>query len=61
MPRPDPLDPVLDTVVDLTGCPRNRDLVAFGISHPCTGFDKWRLLPVVDENYAVIDAVRTYF
>lgn len=37
------------------------DLVGFGVSHPCTGFDKWRLLPVVDEDYAVIDAVRTYF
>jgi D-serine dehydratase len=37
------------------------DLVGFGISHPCTGFDKWRLLPVVDADYAVVDAVRTYF
>lgn len=37
------------------------DLAGFGVSHPCTGFDKWRLLPVVDGDYAVISAVRTYF
>lgn len=37
------------------------DLVGFGISHPCTSFDKWRLIPVVDDDYAVVDAVRTFF
>jgi D-serine dehydratase len=37
------------------------DLVGCGISHPCTAFDKWRLIPVVDDGYAVIDAVLTYF
>ena len=37
------------------------DLAGFGVSHPCTAFDKWRLLPVVDGNYAVTGAVRTYF
>lgn len=37
------------------------DLIAFGIGHPCTTFDKWRVIPVVDEAYNVIDAVRTYF
>jgi D-serine dehydratase len=37
------------------------DLVGCGISHPCTAFDKWRLVPVVDDGYAVIDAVLTYF
>ncbi len=37
------------------------DLVGCGISHPCTAFDKWRLLPVVDDGYGVIDAVLTYF
>jgi D-serine dehydratase len=37
------------------------DLAGFGISHPCTAFDKWRLLPVVDGGYAVTGAVRTYF
>ncbi len=37
------------------------DLVGCGISHPCTAFDKWRLIPVVDEEYGVLDAVLTYF
>jgi D-serine dehydratase len=37
------------------------DMVAVGISHPCTTFDKWQLLPVVDEDYNVIEAVRTFF
>jgi D-serine dehydratase len=37
------------------------DLVAFGVSHPCTTFDKWRVLYLVDDAYNVIDAVETYF
>lgn len=37
------------------------DLVALGISHPCTTFDKWRWMPVVDENYMVCDALVTCF
>ncbi|WP_163512525.1 amino acid deaminase [Fodinicola acaciae] len=37
------------------------DLLSFGISHPCTAFDKWRLIPVVDAGYRVVDAVRTFF
>jgi D-serine dehydratase len=37
------------------------DLVGCGVSHPCTAFDKWRLLPVVDDDYRVVDAVLTYF
>lgn len=37
------------------------DLIGCGISHPCTAFDKWRLIPVVDDDYLVIDAVRTFF
>jgi D-serine dehydratase len=37
------------------------DLVAFGISHPCTTFDKWQLLYVADERYDIVDAVRTFF
>jgi D-serine deaminase-like pyridoxal phosphate-dependent protein len=30
------------------------DTVGFGISHPCTAFDKWRRLPLIDDDYAVI-------
>lgn len=37
------------------------DLVAFGISHPCTTFDKWRVIPVVNADYDVVDAFRTFF
>lgn len=36
------------------------DWIGFGLSHPCTVFDKWTLIPVVDgEN--VIDLIRTFF
>jgi D-serine dehydratase len=37
------------------------DLICFGVSHPCTTLDKWRVIPVVDDDYQVIDAVRTFF
>jgi hypothetical protein len=28
---------------------------------PCTTFDKWRLLYVVDDDYTVTEAIRTFF
>lgn len=37
------------------------DYVALGISHPCTTFDKWRVMLVVDDDYCVIDVVTTRF
>ncbi len=37
------------------------DHVVCGISHPCTAFDKWSLLPVVTADGDVVDAVRTLF
>jgi D-serine deaminase-like pyridoxal phosphate-dependent protein len=37
------------------------DLLCLGISHPCTTFDKWRVIPVIDEDYRVIDAIHTFF
>jgi D-serine dehydratase len=37
------------------------DMVGFGIGHPCTTFDKWQLVWIVDEDYTVLDAVRTFF
>lgn len=37
------------------------DRVVFGVSHPCLAFDKWRLIPVVDARYNVVDALVTYF
>jgi D-serine deaminase-like pyridoxal phosphate-dependent protein len=40
---------------------RVGDLVVCGISHPCTAFDKWPLVPLVDDDNRVIGAVRTLF
>lgn len=40
---------------------RVGDFVCFGIAHPCTTFDKWKLIYVVDDDYNVIDGIRTYF
>lgn len=37
------------------------DWVGCGISHPCTAFDKWRYLPLVDDQYRVTDALETAF
>jgi len=37
------------------------DLVGLGISHPCTTLDKWRVIPVLDEQDRVIDVVHTFF
>ncbi|HEV7961773.1 MAG TPA: alanine racemase [Actinoplanes sp.] len=37
------------------------DLIRFGISHPCTAFDKWRFIPVVDDAGVVVDVLHTYF
>ncbi|MET9215868.1 MULTISPECIES: type III PLP-dependent enzyme domain-containing protein [unclassified Nocardia] len=40
-------------------------IVRLGLSHPCTAFDKWRLIPVIDDAAArsprVVDLIRTYF
>jgi D-serine dehydratase len=40
---------------------RVGDQVCCGISHPCTAFDKWRAIPVVDDSYNLLDIYRTYF
>jgi D-serine dehydratase len=37
------------------------DMIGFDISHPCLTFDKWRVLPVLDSEYRVVDIVQTYF
>ena len=37
------------------------DLVCCGISHPCTAFDKWRVIPVVDDDYNILDLYETFF
>jgi D-serine dehydratase len=37
------------------------DFISVGISHPCTTFDRWRALYVVDSNLNVTGLVRTFF
>lgn len=41
------------------------DVVRLGLSHPCTAFDKWRTIAVVDSAHQpdplVVDAVTTFF
>jgi D-serine deaminase-like pyridoxal phosphate-dependent protein len=40
-------------------------IVRLGLSHPCTAFDKWRLIPVVDDadaaNPRIVDLIHTFF
>jgi D-serine deaminase-like pyridoxal phosphate-dependent protein len=37
------------------------DWVGMGLSHPCTVFDKWQLIPLVEADGTVTDFVRTFF
>jgi D-serine dehydratase len=45
-----------DSIVITSG-----DIVAMGLSHPCTAFDKCRLVPIIDDELTVTDAVITFF
>lgn len=40
---------------------RAGDVVALDLSHPCTAFDKFRFIPMVDERFDVRDGVLTFF
>jgi D-serine dehydratase len=40
---------------------RVGDMIGFDISHPCLTFDKWRILPILNRDFDVIDIVETYF
>jgi len=35
--------------------------VGLGISHPCTTFDKWHWMPIVENDYRISDAVSLHF
>jgi D-serine deaminase-like pyridoxal phosphate-dependent protein len=35
--------------------------VQFGISHPCTVFDKWQMIPVLADGGRIVDLIRTFF
>nr|WSW67118.1 amino acid deaminase [Streptomyces sp. NBC_00995] len=37
------------------------DWVGMGLSHPCTSFDKWQLIPLVAADGTVTDYIRTFF
>lgn len=43
------------------GAPAVGDRVSLGISHPCTTFDKWRWIAVVDDAWNLVDAIETRF
>ena len=40
---------------------RVGDMIGFNVSHPCLTFDKWRVIPIVDEMFNVVDVAQTYF
>ncbi|MFF1453253.1 amino acid deaminase [Streptomyces sp. NPDC058274] len=40
---------------------RLGDWIGLGLSHPCTSFDKWQLIPLVEADGTVTDYVRTFF
>jgi D-serine dehydratase len=40
---------------------RVGDLVGFGVSHPCTTFDRWPLLYMIGKDGAVLDGISTFF
>lgn len=40
---------------------RVGDVIAFGASHPCLTFDKWRSVCLVDDDLQLLEAMPTYF
>ncbi|WP_130799713.1 alanine racemase [Streptomyces otsuchiensis] len=46
---------------DDAAMPRVGDWVGLGMSHPCTIFEKWPLIPLVAGDGTVTDYVRTFF
>jgi D-serine dehydratase len=40
---------------------RVGDMLGFGVSHPCTTFDKWDVIPLIDDDYNVVSAIKTFF
>jgi D-serine dehydratase len=35
--------------------------IGLGISHPCTTFDKWHWMPIVENDYRIVDAITIHF
>ena len=40
---------------------RVGDIIAFGTSHPCLTFDKWRYINLIDDDFQVVDIYETCF
>ncbi|MET8801861.1 amino acid deaminase [Streptomyces sp. NPDC004546] len=40
---------------------RVGDWIGLGLSHPCTSFDKWQLIPVAEADGTVVEYIRTFF
>ena len=41
--------------------PQVGDRVALGISHPCTTFDKWRWMAIIEDDGRISGAISTHF
>ena len=50
-----------DANAPLSEQPQLGQMVGSGISHPCTTFDKWRWMPVVNDQYGVQSAISVNF
>lgn len=37
------------------------DFICLGIGHPCATFDRWQVIPLVEEDLRVAGAIRTFF
>src|SRR5262245_46815538 len=73
--RSDGSDEAIDRSVEVTGLNDHHafcrvaadvrlgvgDVVRYGISHPCTALDLWRVIPVVNDADRVVDAFATFF
>jgi D-serine deaminase-like pyridoxal phosphate-dependent protein len=55
------IDPTPAGSAPATAHVRPGDVIGFGISHPCTLFDKWRMAAVVRDDDQVIDLVSAEF
>jgi len=50
-------------VVELSAgsAPAAGATISFGISHPCTAFQRWPVIPTIDAEGAILGAVQTFF
>jgi D-serine dehydratase len=55
------MDQHLFVRVDPNADVRPGDVMALDLSHPCTAFDKFRFIPLVDEQFDVRSGLLTFF